>query len=301
MNNSELVNRIGEFLDSTMIDVQNEVCMINEVKQASEIDIDTLKLMHKTLTKILKKWRDIVLETINIDNSCSKTKDTKKKDSKLDTKKEDSKPDTTKKDSKSDTKKKEVNQILRRKIVNQILRRKIVSQILRRKIINQILSRKIINQIHQKKKIENRASNRIKYEIQDFAKYRKVLIKMIKDRMHMLDLINLRLAESIEDTHICELVCKFNRLCHANRMRSRFGCEFVISRTYAVNVVLECLRDGVGNGIWPKDVTYDLITSVDDSGVERYYWRIIREKERLIKIPYEEIEIVRRLIETNMQ
>ena len=154
MNNSELVNRIGEFLDSTMIDVQNEVCMINEVKQTSEIDIDTLKLMHKTLTKILKKWRDIVLETINIDNSCSKTKDAKKKDSKLDTKKEDSKPDTTKKDSKSDTKKKEVNQILRRKIVNQILRRKIVSQILRRKIINQILSRKIINQIHQKKKLK---------------------------------------------------------------------------------------------------------------------------------------------------
>ena len=119
--------------------------------------------------------------------------------------------------------------------------------------------------------------------------------------MHMLDLINMQLAESIEDTHICELVCKFNRLCHANRMRFRFGCEFVISRIYAVNVVLECLRDGVGNGIQHKDVTYDLITSVDDSGVGRYYWRIIPEKERLIKIAYEEIEMVRRLIETNMQ
>ena len=42
----ELVNRIGELLDSAMIEVKNEVGMINEVKQkASEIDIDTLKLM----------------------------------------------------------------------------------------------------------------------------------------------------------------------------------------------------------------------------------------------------------------
>ena len=88
---------------------------------------------------------------------------------------------------------------------------------------------------------------------------------------------------------------------NANRIKFRYGCEFVIWRIYAVNVVLECLRDRVGNGIWPKDVTYDLITSVDDSGVEKYYWHIIPGKERLIKIAYEEIEMVRRLIETNMQ
>ena len=49
------MNRIGRLLDSTMIDVQNEVGMINEVKQASEIDIDALKLMHNTLAKILRK------------------------------------------------------------------------------------------------------------------------------------------------------------------------------------------------------------------------------------------------------
>ena len=59
----ELVNRIGEILDSAMIEVQNEVDMINEVKQKeSEIDIETLKLMHEALEKILKKWRDVILE-----------------------------------------------------------------------------------------------------------------------------------------------------------------------------------------------------------------------------------------------
>ena len=46
--------------------------------------------------------------------------------------------------------------------------------------------------------------------------------------MHMLDLKNLRLAESIEGTHTYKLVCKFNRLCHANRIKFRYGCEFVI-------------------------------------------------------------------------
>ena len=46
----ELVNRIGEILDCAMIEVQNEVDMINEVKQKeSEIDIETLKLMHEAI------------------------------------------------------------------------------------------------------------------------------------------------------------------------------------------------------------------------------------------------------------
>ena len=49
------MNRIGELLDSTMIDVQNEVGMINEVKQASEIDIDTLKSISNTLIKNFEK------------------------------------------------------------------------------------------------------------------------------------------------------------------------------------------------------------------------------------------------------
>ena len=39
-----------------MIEVQNEVDIINKVKQKeSEIDIETLKLMHEALEKILKK------------------------------------------------------------------------------------------------------------------------------------------------------------------------------------------------------------------------------------------------------
>ena len=43
----ELVNRIREILDCAMIEVLNEVDITNEVKQKeSEIDIETLKLMH---------------------------------------------------------------------------------------------------------------------------------------------------------------------------------------------------------------------------------------------------------------
>ena len=46
----ELVNRIGEILDCAIIEVQNEVDMINEVKQKeSEIDNETLKLMHEAI------------------------------------------------------------------------------------------------------------------------------------------------------------------------------------------------------------------------------------------------------------
>ena len=102
----ELLNRIGELLDSTMTDVQNELGMINEVRQANEIDTDTLKLMYNTLAKISKKWSDIILEVINRDTSC-KRKDTKKKDTKTETKKKNTKPDTKKKDTKPHTIKKD--------------------------------------------------------------------------------------------------------------------------------------------------------------------------------------------------
>ena len=68
--------------------------------------------------------------------------------------------------------------------------------------------------------MENRNSNRIKYEIQDIAKYKKVLIKMMDERMYILDLMNMRLAESIENTNIVETMRKFDRLCHANQNTS---------------------------------------------------------------------------------
>ena len=61
-----------------------------------------------------------------------------------------------------------------------------------------------------------------------------------------------------------------------------------ISRTYAVNVALECLRDVMGNGIWPKDVNYNLIAIINDIGVETYYYSITLEKTRLIKTAREE-------------
>ena len=64
-------DELGSKIMSVIIEVQNEVDVINEVKQkASEIDIDTLKSIHNTLASILRKWRDIILEMINRDNAC---------------------------------------------------------------------------------------------------------------------------------------------------------------------------------------------------------------------------------------
>ena len=125
----ELVNRIGEIPDCAMIEVLNEVDIINEVKQKeNEIDIETLKLMHEALEKILKNWRDVILEMLNSESTCSKP-DNKKKDNKPDNKKKDNKLDNKKKDNKLDTKKED-------------------------------------NKLDTSKKyVENRASNRIKYEI----------------------------------------------------------------------------------------------------------------------------------------
>ena len=239
----ELVNRIGEILDCAMIEVLKEVDIINEVKQKeSEIDIETLKLMHEALEKILKNWRDVILEMLNSESTCSKP-DNKKKDNKPDNKKKDNKLDNKKKHHKPDNNNKKDNKL-----------------------------------DTSEKNIENRASNRIKYEIQDIAKYRKVLIKMIDERIGMLDLINLRLAESIADIDINENENKFARLRRAKRIKATWDTAS-IAQIYAINVALECLRDSVGNGIWPKGISYNLIAIINEVSVVKYY-RIIAHKKR---------------------
>ena len=180
----ELVNVIGELLDGVIHDIQNEADMVDDMKQACEIDIDILKSIHNTLARILERWRDDILEMVNRSNAFSKPKDkpdTKKNDNKPDTKKKDNKPDTKKKDSKPDTKKKD-------------------------------------SKPDTKNSIKNKVSNRIKYEIQDIAKYRKVLIKMIDERIYMLDLMNMHLAESIAYTDTRETEYWFHRECQARRI-----------------------------------------------------------------------------------
>ena len=59
----ELVKVIGKLLDGVINDVQNEADMINDMKQACEIDIDILKSIHNTLARILECWRDGYLLT----------------------------------------------------------------------------------------------------------------------------------------------------------------------------------------------------------------------------------------------
>ena len=83
----ESMNRIGELLDSIMVEVQNVVGTVRET------DYDSL--IYDILAENLKKWKDDILELINSVNVCAKP-DTKKKD-KPDTKKK-YKPDTKKKD-----------------------------------------------------------------------------------------------------------------------------------------------------------------------------------------------------------
>ena len=49
----------------------------------------------------------------------------------------------------------------------------------------------------------------------------------------------------------------------------------------------------MGNGIWPKDVNYNLIAIINDIGVETYYYSITLGKTRLIKTAREEKKMVR--------
>ena len=73
-----------------------------------------------------------------------------------------------------------------------------------------------------------------------------------------------------------------------------------VEHIYAINVTLECLRDSVGNEIWPKGISYNLITIINERSVVKYYRIIAHEKKVLIKAAPKEIEMVRRLIEVNI-
>ena len=125
---------------------------------------------------------------------------------------------------------------------------------------------------------------------------------MIDDRINILDLINLRLAESIADIDVSENMRKFRISFIVNQVLIEFMDWYMlpISRIYAVNGALECLRNGVGNGISPKGVSYNVITIINESSAENYNEIITHEKKMLIKAAHEEIEMVRRLVEDNI-
>ena len=63
----ELLNNIGVIIDSAVIEIQSKVDMINDVKQKENIDIETLKLIHKTLDEIFKKWMSIASKAFEND------------------------------------------------------------------------------------------------------------------------------------------------------------------------------------------------------------------------------------------
>ena len=73
----------------------------------------------------------------------------------------------------------------------------------------------------------------------------------------------------------------------------------LLSNLYAINTALECLQDSVGNGAWSKLVSYDLIGRRNEERVEKYYSIEVFRKMKLVKAAREEIEMVRRLIQTS--
>ena len=101
----ELVNRIGELLDSIMVEVQNVVDMVRKT--------DNDSLIYDILAEHLKKWKDDILELINSVNVCVKP-DTKKKDNPNTSEKKDN-PNTSEKKDKPNTSEKKDNHNISKK------------------------------------------------------------------------------------------------------------------------------------------------------------------------------------------
>ena len=103
----ELLNKIGVILDNAMIEIQSKAGVINDMKQKENVDIYSLKLMHKTLDEIFRKWMSIISKTfrndifskydIKPDRPDTKKQNTRRKPDKPDIEK-DVKPDIVKQD-----------------------------------------------------------------------------------------------------------------------------------------------------------------------------------------------------------
>ena len=52
----DLFNNLGLILNKATTKIQKEACIINDLKQKENLDIETLEIMHKTLEKVLIKW-----------------------------------------------------------------------------------------------------------------------------------------------------------------------------------------------------------------------------------------------------
>ena len=118
----ELLNKIAEILENAMIEIQSKADMINDMKQKENVDIDPLKLIHKILDAILRKWMSIISKTfrndifskydIKPDRPGTKKQNTRRKPDKPDIKKDiklhiaklDDQPNTKKKTDKSNDK-----------------------------------------------------------------------------------------------------------------------------------------------------------------------------------------------------
>ena len=67
-------------------------------------------------------------------------------------------------------------------------------------------------------------------------------------------------------------------LCDGSGIDFIEGYMLTISRIYAINVALDCLRDGAGNGIQPKVLVTTLLLSL----IKRV-WKITMKSQHLKK------------------
>ena len=228
----ELLNNIGVILDSAMIEIQSKVDMINNVKQKENIDIETLKLIHKTLDEIFKKWMSIISKAfendifskydMKPDKPDAKKRNTRSKPDKHDKHDKPDKPDkpVTKKDTKPDAKN--------------------------------------YTKPDTKKDTKPDTKNYTKPDnMCDLEKHRRILIDMIRNNVKILNLINVHLSKSLENADVNKNKCLFNELCNANKVNIVNKVKSLIAEIYGVNVAIEGLQRGITNRLHIKYINYN--------------------------------------------
>ena len=136
----------------------------------------------------------------------------------------------------------------------------------------------------------------------DIEKHKEILVKMIRERMRILDIMNTHLQESIEYTDLEDNKRMFYETCNKNRVKIDDKVEGILAQIYSVNIALKCLRVGLNCKTWTTAISYNRIAKFDSNAdVAGHHITQVCCKIGLIEVARKEVRMIQQWIGTNVR
>ena len=130
---------------------------------------------------------------------------------------------------------------------------------------------------------------------------KKILLKIIRNNIRILNRINTNLSKSLEHPYIDKNEKLFDGLCSLNKCNISTFYKILASSIYNVNVSIESLQKGMMNKLGIKYIDYDSIRKILFTPIKTIFENKLHDTELKIRIAVREIEIVNTLVSFNIK